>query len=269
MRIAALLMTGVALAASGCLSAGKGGLPGWLSGMRSPTTSIAGPTGLSGPSETSAGAPAKQVELAANESAALALAMAEGLEKDGKDADAAACYERARALDPAVADRAAHRLAILYDRNDEQAKAMAEFQSLLKRHPRDAALLCDVGYSHYNRGRWAEAEVHLRKATAADKANKRAWNNLGLALAMQGKDREAVEAFEKAVTPAEAQANLGFCLTVSGKKDEAMTAYRRALELEPALRTAQTALARLEAPAPAASTGVGLTLPDAAPESRE
>ncbi|MFO0796817.1 MAG: tetratricopeptide repeat protein [Gemmataceae bacterium] len=257
MRLTALLIAAASLSASGCLTAGRGGVPAWLAARTEAPLLPSGPTG------PASATPPKQTELPANESAALTLAMAEGLEKDGKDADAAACYERARALDPAVADRAAHRLAILYDRNDEQAKAMAEFTSLLKKRPRDAALLCDVGYSHYNRGRWAEAEGHLRKAVAADRTSKRAWNNLGLALAMQGKEREAVECFEKAVTPAEAQANLGFCLTVQGKRDEAKAAYQRALALEPALRTAQTALARLEAPPTA--PGAGLTLPDAPP----
>jgi Tfp pilus assembly protein PilF len=257
MRLIALLIAALSLSASGCLTAGGGGVPAWLAAR---TDSAPGPSGPTGPASS---APAKETELAANESAALALAMAEGLEKDGKDADAAACYERARQLDPAAGDRAAHRLAILYDRNDEQAKAMAEFTSLLKKRPRDAALLCDVGYSHYNRGRWAEAEAHLRKAVAADRTSKRAWNNLGLALAMQGKEREAVAAFEKAVTPAEAQANLGFCLTVQGKRDDAKAAYRRALTLEPALHSAQAALARLDAPPTA--PGVGLTLPAAPP----
>jgi len=252
MRPIALLIAAASLSASGCLTAGAGGVPAWLAAKTD--FGPAGPTGST---------PAAPTDLAANEAAALALAMAEGLEKDGKDSDAAACYERARQLDPATGDRAAHRLAILYDRNDEQAKAMAEFTSLLKKRPRDAALLCDVGYSHYNRGRWAEAEVLLRKAVAADRTSKRAWNNLGLALAMQGKEREAVEAFEKAVTPAEAQANLGFCLAVQGKRDEAKAAYRRALVLEPALRTAQAALTRLDAPP--AAPGVGLTLPDAPP----
>lgn len=256
MRLTALLMSAVALSASGCLTAGAGGLPAWLAKADAPLA----PSGPTGPASAAAPTP---TDLPANESAALALAMAEGLEKDGKDADAAACYERARQLDPAAADRAAHRLAILYDRNDEQAKAMAEFTALLKKRPRDPALLCDVGYSHYNRGRWVEAEALLRKAVAADRSSKRAWNNLGLALAMQGKEREAVEAFEKAVTPAEAQANLGFCLAVQGKRDEAKAAYRRALGLEPALRTAQAALARLEAPP--AAPAVGLVLPDAPP----
>lgn len=247
MRLSALLVV-ASLAASGCATPGVPG--GW---MGKKLDIPAGPTGTT-PVGT---APA---DLAPSESAALALTMAAALEKEEKDGDAIACYERVRQLDPAVADRAAHRLAILYDRNGDQAKAMAEFQALLKKRPRDANLLCDVGYSCYNRGQWADAEGYFRRSVAADRANKRAWNNLGLSLAMQGKEREAVEAFGKAVTPAEAHSNLAFCLAVQGKRDEATAQYRRALELEPALRTAQAALARLEtAASPAGVVGAALS----------
>jgi len=195
--------------------------------------------------------PAKAQELPGKPAALLLVTMAEGLEKEGKDADAIAYYERARDLDPNVADRAARRLAVLYDRADEQAKAMHEFQEQLKKKPKDASLLNDMGYSLYNRGQWAEAENYLRRAVSQDKNHKPAWVNLGLALAQQGKDQEALEAFSHAVSTAEAYSNLGFVLAVQGKKPEAIAAYRRALELEPALKIAQAAVQRLEAPSPA------------------
>jgi len=175
--------------------------------------------------------PAKAQELPGKPAALLLVTMAEGLEN--------------------VADRAARRLAVLYDRADEQAKAMHEFQEQLKKKPKDASLLNDMGYSLYNRGQWAEAENYLRRAVSQDKNHKPAWVNLGLALAQQGKDQEALEAFSHAVSTAEAYSNLGFVLAVQGKKPEAIAAYRRALELEPALKIAQAAVQRLEAPSPA------------------
>jgi tetratricopeptide (TPR) repeat protein len=221
------------------------------SGCVHPQSSGGGWTGSPIRSETAAMAPgapaAKAEELPGKQSAALCLTMAESLEKDGKEADAVGYYERARQLDPSLCDRAARRLAILYDRLDDQARAMTEFQELLRKKPKDAALLNDIGYSCYNRGQWAEAEQYLRRAVAADKANKRAWVNLGMALGQQGKYTEALDAFGKAVTPAEAQANLGFILTTQGKRDDAAAAYRRALQLEPTLKVAQRALAKLEA----------------------
>lgn len=185
-------------------------------------------------------------ELPASESAALALRMAEGCEASGKDAEAAAYYEKARTADPSVGDRASRRLAVLYDKLDQQPKALAEFQLLLKKHPKDSALLSDVGYSYYNRGQWVESEQYLRKAIAADAANKKAWVNLGLALAQQGRYPESLEAFAKGATQAEAYQNLAFVLTAQKKFDEAKGAYRKALELEPGLRVSQAALAKLE-----------------------
>jgi Tfp pilus assembly protein PilF len=172
--------------------------------------------------------------------------MAEGLEKGGKDVEAISYYERAREADPKLADRASRQLAVLYDKADDQTRAMHEFQELLKKKPKDVSLLNDVGYSCYNRGQWTEAENYLRKAIALDKNYKPAWVNLGLALAQQGKQVEALEAFGHAVSNAQAYANLGFVFAVQGKKEEALTVYRRSLELEPTLKISQAAVARLE-----------------------
>ena len=125
---------------------------------------------------------------------------------------------------------------------------MKEFQDQLQKYPKDSVLLCDIGYSYYNRGQWTEAENHLRKAISQDKSNKRAWVNLGMALAQQNKTNEALEAFEKGVTAAEARSNLAFILAVRGKTEEAKQAYRAALQLEPALNLARIALNKLENP---------------------
>lgn len=192
-------------------------------------------------------APKQAQELPGKPSAQIHFTMAEEMEKNGKDVDAILYYEKARELDPSLSDRASRRLAVLYDKADEQAKAMQEFQQQLAKKPKDAALLNDMGYSLYNRGQWAEAENHLRKALTADKNFKPAWVNLGLALAQQGKQQEALDAFTHAVTPAEAYSNIGFVLAVQGKKPEAIAAYKRALELEPALKIAQVAVQKLEA----------------------
>jgi len=237
-RLRILFAATVAAAGLGCVNTKAGTAAvaggGWSD---APTQPLAAPT------------PAAETrDLPAKSAAVLSLSMAEALEKDGKDADAVAYYERARQLDPALTDRAARRLAVLYDRTDNQAQALTEFQELLKKKPKDASLLNDLGYSYYNRGQWAEAEAHLRRAVAAEKGNKRAWVNLGLALAQQGKDQDGLEAFLHAVSPAEAHANLGFVLASRGMKPEAVAEYRRALELEPTLQPARTAVEKLERP---------------------
>lgn len=240
MRFVALLVSVLTLASVGCFHGSSG-----------QKMNLFGKSDGNLPEEGNAATPKAQ-ELPGKPAALLLITMAEGLEKDGKDADAIVYYERARDLDPALADRASRRLAVLYDRVDEQAKAIHEFQEQLKKKPKDAALLNDMGYSLYNRANWAEAENHLRKAVTADKNFKPAWVNLGLALAQQGKQQEALDAFSHAVSSAEAYSNLGFVLAVQGKKPEAIAAYRRALEVEPALKIAQAAVLRLEQEAQAA-----------------
>lgn len=198
----------------------------------------------------------KQQELADKEAAKLSITMAEKLEKEGKDAtknkdrEAIYYYERARELDPELNDRAARHLACLYDLTDQQDKAMHEFQYLIKKKPKDAALLNDFGRSYYNRGQWAEAETYLRKAVSQDKHFKPAWVNLGLALAQQDKQQEALEAFGHAISTAEAYSNLGFVLATQKRYPEALASYQRALELEPALKKAQAAVQRLQGTSP-------------------
>jgi tetratricopeptide (TPR) repeat protein len=108
----------------------------------------------------------------------------------------------------------------------------------------------DVGYSHYQRGEWQEAERWFRQALALAPGHARAAVNLGLALGQQGRYGEALAAFEQAVSPAEALVNLAFVYQTQGKREEAKQAYRKALELQPDLDLARRALAKLEAPTP-------------------
>jgi Tfp pilus assembly protein PilF len=187
----------------------------------------------------------KHAQLPAKETARVCVATAESLQKGGKYKEAIALYERAREKDPSLHDVSRH-LAVLYDRMDNFEAAKREYQLALQRNPKDPDLHNDLGYGYYCRGNFAEAEKHLRQALAHDPKHARAWTNLGLTLGQQGKYVEALEAFAKVVTPAQAQCNLAFLLTAQGKLAEAKQAYREALALEPELRLARAALAKLE-----------------------
>ena len=211
-------------------------------------------------------------ELSPEKTAKLQMALAEEMVKKGDRGGAIAQYEKARTNDPSLDGRVSHRLGVLYDEIDEPARSLVEFQRALKSNPRDAELLNDMGYCHYARGEWVEAEKYLRQALEIDGRRRRARMNLGMALAQQGTTDEALKTFGQEVSPAEAQANLGFILLTQGKRDEAREAYHRALELEPNLRMAQAALRKIESPAapqtlpPPASleepNAAPLTLPD-------
>ena len=212
---------------SGCLSLGK--------------SAPAGVTHAGDPS-----APEK-LELPAAEGAKACLATAEMLEKDGKLLEAAALYERARALDPAT-EAVTRRLAVLYDCQGAFVRADAEYDRALTAAPGDADLWNDFGYSHYCRGNWDRAEQAYRKALELKPELKRAWVNLGLTLAQVGRPEESFEAFTKAVPPAQAHCNLAFALAARGQTADAMHEYRKALELAPDLTVARAALVKLDAP---------------------
>jgi tetratricopeptide (TPR) repeat protein len=211
---------------------------GLVSGCLSPSTSLK--PRLDGGGEATAD------HLPSAKTAELQFALAEDLVKKGQGAAAILQFEKARQNDPRLSARAARRLGVLYDLVGEPAKSMTEFQAALKEFPKDAELLTDVGYAYYNRGDWAEAEKHLRLALTVDAQCKRARMNLGMTLVQTGKLEQGLAEFEAVVSPAEAQANLGFLLLAQGKRPEARQAYQRALELEPNLRVARTALEKME-----------------------
>jgi len=197
-----------------------------------------------GPSEK----PSDPEQLPELKTAELQLTLAEEMIHQGQGVGAIVQLEKARQNDPRLNGRAARKLGVLYDLAGEPAKALIEFQEALKEFPRDPDLLTDVGYAYYNRGNWEESEKYLRQALVVDGHHKRAHMNLGMALAQQGRADEALAAFGTVVSPAEAQANLGFLLLTQGKREEARQAYRRALELEPGLAVARTALEKMDKP---------------------
>ncbi len=215
-------------------------------------TGHAGLSGLLIGPEAAAQAP-PPAELPAKETARIAFRTAQEFEKNGRIPEAIQFYEKARAHDPTLARAAGRRLAVLYDLSGEFGKADAEYAELLPHAPKDPDLLNDLGYSYYCRGQWSLAEQYLAQAVQLQPQHKKAWVNLGLARAQQGKWEESLAAFQQAVRPAEAYCNLAFVLAAQGRTAEAVAHYRRALELDPSLRLAQAALAKLE-PAVAATT---------------
>jgi tetratricopeptide (TPR) repeat protein len=187
-------------------------------------------------------------ELPAAEAARLAFRTAQEFEKNGRIPEAIQFYEKARSHDPALRLQAARRLAVLYDLTGDFPKADAEYALLLQTYPKDADLLNDLGYSHYCRGQWSTSEHYLTQAVQLQPQHKKAWINLGLARAQQGKVEESLHAFQQAVSPAQAHCNLAFVLAAQGQREQALQHYRTALQLDPSLRLAQAALARLSPP---------------------
>jgi tetratricopeptide (TPR) repeat protein len=114
------------------------------------------------------------------------------------------------------------------------------YQEALRRDPLDARCNNALGLLLYRRGAFAEAEGYFRRAV--ERLTQRNPNpydgeplyNLGLALAMQGRDREAADAFYKASWSAAWQDAAHFELARiagrAGRLDEALELAARALE---------------------------------------
>jgi len=179
------------------------------------------------------------------EAAQACLAVARSLEAEGHYTQAVAQFELARAYDSGLSNLS-RRLAVLHSRLGNTDKAKIEFESCLKTSPNDADLLNDVAYFYLRQGDAPKAESYLRQAVLLDSKLDKAWVNLGLALAEQGRREESLEAFGKSVSPAVAHANLGVVLLRKGLRDEAEATIRQAIALDPSLQQARLALRYLE-----------------------
>lgn len=246
-RIALLVLAATAGLFGGCTWPFKRAEPTANTVLASPlqTGTVSGLPLLTGPQAAGHTTP---IELPPKQAAVACLAAAQELDKNGQVKEAVILYERAREQDPSSAATISRRLAVLYDLSGDFAKATSEYTALLAAKPNDPALVNDFGYSYYARGDFARAEEYLKKAAQLDPNSKRAWLNLGLVVAAQNRYDEGFQAFRRAGSEAEAHTNLAFVMTSHGRTEDAKAAYRRALELEPGLAQAQTALQRLENP---------------------
>jgi Flp pilus assembly protein TadD len=88
------------------------------------------------------------------------------------------------------------------------------------------------------KGQYAQAEEKLQSQASEQAKNPQFWFDLGFAQSHQGKTREAVTAYRKAVALApdwfEANLNLGIDLLKSGDSSAAVPVLKHAVELKPA-----------------------------------
>lgn len=236
-RASAVLVVGLVVGLSGCR----------VPRMAPDLASELAPPLIIGPEAAGKSPP---VELPPKEAGKACMQTAQAYEKGGRYEEAVQLYERARTLDPGLAGQTGRRLAVVYDLTGDFSKSTAEYETLLKTHPKDADLLNDVGYSYYCRGELATAEMYLTRALKVDPNHKKANMHLGLVLAVQGKWDDAYAAFCRVVRPADAHCNLAFILASSGKTEEAKDQYRRALAIDPLMKMAQGGLNQLENPKP-------------------
>jgi len=183
-------------------------------------------------------------DLSPDKAAQACIATAEQFAQAGHQREAIALLLRARANDPEVP--VSHRLAVLYDRVGEHAKAKLEYKKALQADPDDAELLNDYGFYHLSRNNLDEAERLLRRAVDEDDKNQRATINLARVLAARGKHKESYQLFSQVVGPAAAHSNLGVILARQGNQQAAQEAFEKSLELDASLQQPRAFLAYWE-----------------------
>ena len=97
-------------------------------------------------------------------------------------------------------------------------------------------LLALIVITYVQIGFWRNNIALYEHAIRVTSENSWAQNNLGYALALQGKREEAIVRFQKAISinnPADAHYNLGIMLASKGKLDEAINQFRESISISP------------------------------------
>jgi len=187
----------------------------------------------------------EQVQLPPAEAAKACITVAEQFEASGHDKEALRQYQIALIHQPKLKG-ITHRMALIYDRQGLDNKALEFFPKAIAEEPLRSDIVNDFGYYYYRRGEWTQAESLFRKTVIQDPSNKRAWVNLGMALAQLNRPEESLSAFSQAVNDAQAFSNVGVILAQAGNNDEAKYYLRQALDREPTMPQTKAVLAWLE-----------------------
>jgi tetratricopeptide (TPR) repeat protein len=148
-----------------------------------------------------------------------------------------------KAVDEALAHR---RMGGALDRLGRFAQAEVHYKKALRLASNDPRVWNDLGYSYYLQSRWADAERALRKAVKLAPEDERVRTNLGLVLAAGGRPQEAFPLLSQSNGDAIGHANLGYLLASTGQLALARQQYEQALAQRPDLTLARRALAQID-----------------------
>ncbi len=139
-----------------------------------------------------------------------------------------------------------HRLAVVNTQLQRIGEASSYFEQARKLDPKNVRLLADIGYTAYLIGDLPGAEQILRDALRMKPGDPRTTNNLALVVGARGKMEESLALLREVSSDADALASLAYIHAQRGETRQAEQRYREALEINPKLKYAMTALAELE-----------------------
>jgi Flp pilus assembly protein TadD len=121
-------------------------------------------------------------------------------------------------------------LGVSLDQIGRHRQSLEHLERAQTLRPRDGRILNNLGVAYLRTGAPERAEDTLRAALRVDRQDLQLrTNNLGLAIALQGRFDEALERFHSAGTEQQARSNLGYAHYLRGEYDAAIAEYERAL----------------------------------------
>lgn len=170
--------------------------------------------------------------------------MAHAQETDGQLAKAEAAYKKLCETQPRVAQYHQRRGVVL-TKIGQRPDGIAELEKASQLEPSNTNILNDLGYAYLQSGEATKAAELFKIVLTLDPQDKRANNNLALAVGYNGDLKESFRIYQSTMPEADALSNLGYLATQNGKTDLAVKAYSRALTLEPDNTSAAEALTQL------------------------
>jgi tetratricopeptide (TPR) repeat protein len=160
------------------------------------------------------------------------------LARQGRWAEAAACFEEALRLDDSFAP-AHNNLANIFLFQGRFAEAVAHYQKSVHFAPDDAEAWNNMSNAYQQAGNPVEAETCARRALALRPNFAEAHNHLGIAVEALGKLEEATAHYRDSLRLRpefpEALSNVGRLLRMQGRYDDAAACSRKAVQLNPDL----------------------------------
>ncbi len=132
---------------------------------------------------------------------AAAFARAVKLQQAGKWAEAETQYRAVLAARPDYAEAHANLGAVLI-RMDRYSEAIREYETALKIAPNLTPILLNIGLAHYRKGDYAKAVAAFKRFLKSSPRNAQALQLTSLSLVALGRDEEALQYLEPALTAA-------------------------------------------------------------------
>jgi len=148
--------------------------------------------------------------------------------QSGRISAARSALDLAVALNPELTP--AHKLlGVVCDRMEDHDAAQHYYRRVLESEPNDVNTLNNLGVSLLLSDNYEPAAQALGKAVALGSTDPATLTNLGLSLAFLGRTEASLDAFRRAGSEGDAYNNLGYALTLQGKNDAARVYYEKAL----------------------------------------